>query len=231
VPDLRPTVRQLLLKGVARVRARGPLEPLTLALTRARESFASSDRLIILVRPAAGSSEEIGHVSADGLRFARATPADADEYARAIGTDSPVTFTERLTDTTWCYLVRARGTIVLSTWCTTSVAWTREIRAFLAPPPGDAYVFESLTRPEVRGQGVYPFALTAIAADLGRTGIARVWIAVEAGNRASLRAVAKAGFEPHSEIRFHRRWGVLTIDDPPSDAAPEGLTIAGAPPG
>ena len=203
------------------MRARGPLEPLALAVQRLRAGISSADRLIILVRPAGGDPPQ----RADELRCVRATHADAEDYARAVGTDSPRTFRERLTDTTWCYLVRARGSIVHATWCTTSAAWTRELRAHLAPPPRDAYVYESLTLPAVRGQGVYPFALSAIAADLGRSGIGQVWVAVEASNRPSLRAVEKAGFEPHSEIGFRRRWGRVTVDPPRSDD-PTGLTIA-----
>ena len=226
MPDTRPSVPQLLRKTSARVRARGPLELLTLATARAREWISSAERLIILVRPSGGDPPDRG----DELLCVRATPADAEDYARDIGTDSPRTFRERLTETTWCYLVRARGAIVHATWCTTSAAWTREIRAYLVPPSGDAYVYESFTRPEARGQGVYPFALAAIAADLGHTGMARVWVAVEATNHASLRAVAKAGFEPHSEIGLTRRWGRLTIQAPPPDAGGPGLTIVPARP-
>jgi ribosomal protein S18 acetylase RimI-like enzyme len=224
MPDTRPSIRQLISKGGARVRARGPLEVMSLGLRRSSEMIASSGRLVVLVR--ATDAQPIG--PREDLLFGRATPHDAEAYARDIGTDSASTFRTRLTATTRCYLVRDSGILVHATWCTTNAAWTREIRAYLVPPSGDAYVYESYTRPEARGRGVYPFALSAIAADLSAEGIARVWVAVEADNAASLKAVATASFEPHSEIAFTRRWGRITIHPGTGPEGTGGLEIRGA---
>lgn len=148
----------------------------------------------------------------DDLSFRRATHSDAVIYAREIGTDSIPSFRARLSSpTTTCYLVLDGDVVVHATWCTTGAAWTRELGRYLCPPPGDAYVYESFTRPEARGRGVYPFALSSIAADLGGAGVQRVWVAVEDGNHPSLRAVAKGGFSPVDEIRFRRRLGRVEV--------------------
>ena len=142
----------------------------------------------------------------------RASPEDASIYERDIGTDSRSTFRGRLGAGTTCYLVMADDRAVHATWCTTAGAWTREIEAVLSPPHGDAYVYESYTRPEVRGRGVYPYALRRIAADLSTRAVGQVWVAVEASNVPSLRAVAKAGFEPSFSIAYRRRWGRIEVD-------------------
>lgn len=194
---------------VNRMRVRGPGEVTALAFVRLKEALTSSRVLIFLVRDAGGETRE-----KEGLEVVEATAADADRYARAIGTESPTTFKARLSESTRCYLVVADGLVVHATWMTTAAAWTREVRRYFRPPPGDAYVYESFTRPEVRGRGVYPWALTNIAARLGAAGIRRLWIGVETDNEPSLRAVSKAGFQPVCEVAYQRRLGRLTVGDP-----------------
>jgi ribosomal protein S18 acetylase RimI-like enzyme len=179
---------------------------------------SSEGRLIVLSRRTDGEP-----TSRDDLSFRRATTTDAAAYARDVGTDATSSFRARLSSPAMsCYLVLDGNSIVHATWCTTGAAWTREIRRYFCPPPGDAYVYESFTRPEVRGRGVYPFALSSIAADLERAGVPRVWVAVEADNHASLRAVGKGGFSPVDEIGFRRRLGRVAVT---GASGPETLRI------
>lgn len=176
----------------------------------------------MFVRAAAAEPDLI-----EDMAFSTAGPEDADAYARDVGTDSPATFTARMTGRTRCFLVRHNGSIVHASWVTESAAWTREIARFVLVPPGDAYVYESYTRPEVRGRGVYPFALRKIVTWAHEQGLAKVWVAVEDLNRASIRAVTKAGFEEAFRISFRRRLGIVTIDSPSPEA--RGL-LSGTPP-
>lgn len=182
----------------------------------------------MLVRPAAASTPAIRHDP--GLAFRAATDSDAGDYARKIGTDSAATFRRRLTPTTSCFLVHGPDGLLHASWVTTGAAWTREIDAYLVPPDGDAYVYESFTRPEARGRGVYPFALAGICAWARAGGLHDVWVAVEEANAASLKAIRKAGFEPRYTIRYRRRWGrlTLTVDEPDGVTIPR---IARRPPG
>lgn len=216
--ERRRPVHHVLLKTATRLRSRGPSEVAALARDRVLEAFRSGGRLVILQRATGGAPDR-----RDDVVARRAEPADAAAYARDIGTDSPATFRARMTGHTWCYVVEGGADRLLhATWCTISAAWTREIGACLVPPPGSAYVYESFTRSDARGRGVYPFALGSIAADLAGAGITQLWVAVEAENAASLRAVAKAGFEPVGEISFRRRWGRLQLGPARADV---GLRI------
>jgi RimJ/RimL family protein N-acetyltransferase len=104
--------------------------------------------------------------------------------------------------------------VLHSSWVTTTGAWTREIRAYLAPPSGDAYVYESFTRADARGRGIYPFALAGILTAMSEQGLSKVWVGVESDNAPSRRAIAKAGFEEAFTLGFERRLGRLTIDEP-----------------
>jgi hypothetical protein len=200
-----------------RVGARGAGEVLRLGMQRVREWISSGDGLIFLVRPA--GSDRPSH---DSLTFAQATVADAARYARDVGTDSAATFRSRLSETTNCFLVLSGNLIVHATWVTTTAAWTRELRAYVVPPGGDAYVYESYTRVEARGRGAYPFALLHISSFLAGSGVSRVWVAVEAHNGPSQSAIAKAGFEEAFDVRYRRRLGRLHVDPPTGRLAETG---------
>ena len=193
-------------KTVNRLRARGLREVLSLGRHRVREWVTSTDELVMFSREPAAEPEELA-----GVTFREASAADADRYARDIGTDSPSTFRARLTGTTRCFVVDDGRLLVHASWVTTSRAWTRELRSYLTPPDRGAYIYESFTRAEVRGRGIYPFALRRIAAWATGAGIDHVWVAVEADNPASLRAVTKAGFAEAFRLPYRRRVGLVLV--------------------
>lgn len=217
MPESRPNPAQLAARTLNRLRNRGPIEVIALAWGRVREGIASDDELVMFVRHASGDVEERADLS-----FRVATANDAARFAHDIGTESPSTFRARLSRGTRCYLVEKGSLIVHSTWATETAAWTREIRRQLKPPPGDIYVYESFTRPEVRGRGVYPFALQHICADAREQGSNRVWVAVEADNPASVRAVTKAGFTEAFRVSYRRRFGRLELGALTGALAAEG---------
>ncbi|HYO61520.1 MAG TPA: GNAT family N-acetyltransferase [Actinomycetota bacterium] len=219
MPDRRPAPIDRARRTVARLRSRGPAEIAGVARGRVREWVRSDDELIMLVRAAAAPTPEVRHDP--GLVFREAVPGDADLYARVIGTDSATTFRRRLTPTTSCFLVEGGDELLHASWVTTGAAWTREIDAYVVPPAADAYVYESFTRPEARGRGVYPFALAGICAWARDAGLGQVWVAVEDGNAPSLKAIRKAGFEVSYTMRYGRRRGRLTL----VIEKPEGLVV------
>jgi len=210
MPDERPGVVTVTRRVAARVKSRGPKEVLGLATERVRELVLSHDKLIIHERDAGGDAIS----SPDDLLFKRADASDGPTYARDIGTDSARSFRSRLTGGTECFLVIKHGLVVHATWATSSSAWMRELQRYFCPPPGDVYVYESFTRPEVRGRGVYPLALRFIAKWAGERDVKRLWVGVEHDNPPSLKAVQKAGFAPAFEVSFDRRLGRLTVHPP-----------------
>ena len=178
------------------------------------ENLSSSETLIVFVRSVTGE-----RLPVEGAALRRAGAEDAERYERDIGTDAAETFARRLSETTRCYVVEAEGRLLHASWVATRAAWTRELRAYFRPPPGDAYVFESFTRSDARGRGIYPFALRELCHELSTEGFTRVWVAVEVDNPSSLRAVTKAGFEEAWRITYRRRLGILTVSPPVGDGA------------
>ena len=215
----RPLVPRSLRKLVARARARGIGEITGLWLVRARQWVASQDTLVMLV-----ASPDAIPLERDA-QVRQAGPGDAPAYARDIGTESAATFRARLSTTTKCWLVFEGQRLLHASWVTLDRAWTRELGRWLEPPVGDAYIYESFTRSDARGRGAYPRALADIAAWAARAGLARLWVAVEAGNAPSLRAVTKSGFTPAYEIAYRRRWGRVTVDPPTGPLAEVGVTM------
>ena len=138
-----------------------------------------------------------------------ATAADGPAFERYIGSESRATFRRRLEHDGVCLLALEGEAILHASWLARGPVWTRELRLFVGPPVGDAYIYESFTTPAARGRGVYPLVLNAAASLLARSGVARLWVAVEADNAPSLRAVAKAGFSEEFRVSYRRRAGVL----------------------
>jgi RimJ/RimL family protein N-acetyltransferase len=223
MPDIRPRITENALKMGARIKTRGPGEVLSVGAARIREWIRSEERLIILFRDVMESSAPTESRPDSALVFREATSADSARYAADIGTDSPASFRRRLTSNTRCFIVVSDGLFVHSTWVTTAAAWTREIQRYFCPPPGDAYIYESFTRPEVRGRGVYPFALDGITDWLAKRSIGRAWIGAEADNQASLRALHKAGFREGFQIPYGRRLGRLVLEPPAGRMADDRL--------
>ncbi|WP_246081711.1 GNAT family N-acetyltransferase [Nocardioides litoris] len=86
---------------------------------------------------------------------------------------------------------------------------------FFGPPEdGEAEVGYGLV-PEVRGRGLATEALRAVLAETDRLGV-RVRARTEAGNRASVRVLAKAGF---TELRGSDEEGLLVMARPLPDRA------------
>jgi len=218
----RPGPAAVMAKTINRARIRGVGEVGQLFVGRARELWFSQETLVFLVRPSDGE-----RASAPGLKLREATASDGPRYAADIGTDSPRTFRARLSRTSRCFVVVSDGMFVHATWLTAEGAWTRELRAMLRPPAGDAYVYESFTRPEMRGRGVYPFALNEIAGWASDHVLRKVWVAVEGDNASSLRAVSKAGFRPAGEVRYRRSQGRFAIET--SELEGSGFTIETSP--
>jgi hypothetical protein len=200
------------------VRSRGPREALGAWLARAPDTLFSRGRLLFFARVTAG---EPRHAARPGLELRRATPDDGARYEMCVGTDSARTFARRLTAETDCYIVVAGDDILHASWVTRGAAWTREVRRYVVPRPGDAYVYESFTVTGARGRGIYPFALTGICMSLSQRDTTMLWVAIEDRNLASLRAVTKAGFEVQTEVSYSRRMGVTTVR-PPRPLGPRG---------
>jgi Acetyltransferase (GNAT) family len=144
----------------------------------------------------------------------RSDESHAGTYEQDIGTDSAATFQGRLGGESRCYLVLDGERALHATWVTTTASWVRELRRYFRPPAGSAYIYESFTRADARGRGVYPLALKGISDDLHSDGIEEAWVAVEEDNPPSLKAITKAGFQESFRVAYKRRLGMIRVEPP-----------------
>jgi ribosomal protein S18 acetylase RimI-like enzyme len=170
----------------------------------------SDEVLLVLQRRAGGTAAPTTE-----LIVREARHSDAPAYERDIGTETAGRVAERLSRPgASCWIAETGGHMVHASWVETKAAWVGEIERLLVVPPGDAYIYQSFTRPEMRGRGIYPAVLTTLSERLGSRGINCLWIAVEATNPASLRAIQKSGFTHVFEIAFQHRFGRIQVSVP-----------------
>ena len=77
-------------------------------------------------------------------------------------------------------------------WAARETGGIDELDFSFTVPAGNCYLWDFVTLPDWRGRGLYPRLLQAILAEEDDVG--RFWIGYEAGNKASARGIAKAGF-------------------------------------
>lgn len=209
----RTSIKHALSKTGARLRSRGAGEVFGEWTGRIKGSVRSEDELLFLERDAKWDGA-IARKTEEPLELVKATAADGKDYERFIGTDSALTFAARLSHETNCWLIRGRGIVLHATWTTAGAAWTREIQRLFVSPPGSAYIYESFTRADARGLGLYPYALVGIGERLAAEGITKLYVGVEVDNTPSLKAITKAGFEPAFGLKYGRRFGRLQLEAP-----------------
>lgn len=79
------------------------------------------------------------------------------------------------------------------------------------PCPGGVGLFDFVTFDEFRSRGCYTEALLQLIAEMQGKGFARVLIAVDPGNVASIRGIVRAGFVPAARVTRRRRFGAHSV--------------------
>ena len=83
-------------------------------------------------------------------------------------------------------------------WLSEGPEWIGEIGRQITPAPGEAYVWNCVTLPPYRRQGVFRALLRHVCAAAAEEGRARLWIASLAGSAES--AAAQVGFQPAIQV-------------------------------
>jgi GNAT superfamily N-acetyltransferase len=97
-----------------------------------------------------------------------------------------------------CYVVWREGAVGGYGWLSTTPEWIGEIELQITPGPGEGYIWNCVTMPEHRRQGIFRSLLLGIQHAARREGLRRLWIGSVA--IPAERAVGPAGFRP--ALRF-----------------------------
>ena len=131
---------------------------------------------------------------------------------------------ERLARACRCFGAWLGPDVVAYGWLSPGAEWIGELELGIDPGRGEAYVWNCVTLPAHRGQGMFRALLLSIAAQAKKEGLVRLWI----GSIGAVgeKAVAESGFLPilHIDVLrlpWLRRLTVRAVDgaDPGSVAA------------
>jgi GNAT superfamily N-acetyltransferase len=102
---------------------------------------------------------------------------------------------ERLRDGQACAIARHETEVVAYCWLARTPVWVGEIGHSVVPGPEDVYLYDAFTMPGWRGRGLFSAVISPLLALARSWRRSRALIFVGAGNRASRRAIERAGFE------------------------------------
>jgi ribosomal protein S18 acetylase RimI-like enzyme len=136
--------------------------------------------------------------------FVEARCESAATLARAIGLASAEPIEERFRAGRRCFVARVGEDLAAYAWVSQGAEDIGELERVITLQPGEAYVWDCATLPPFRRQHLYCRLLAHIAERLAAEGRVRLWIGADAGNLASIRGFARAGFEPAIRVAYLR---------------------------
>ena len=102
---------------------------------------------------------------------------------------------ERLRDGQAYAIAHHEAEVVAYCWLAFTPVWVGEIGHAVVPGPEDVYLYDAFTMPGWRGRGLFSAMISPLLALARSRHRKRALIFVDAGNRASRRAIERAGFE------------------------------------
>jgi GNAT superfamily N-acetyltransferase len=136
--------------------------------------------------------------------------AGADELAAATNHAAPASFRERLAHGRRCLCLRVDGQIAAYGWISMGPERAGELEREFNLRHDEAYVWDCVTLPAWRRQGLYSALLSHIIYRLSADGVPRIWIGASRQNRPSIKGIANAGFG-HVVDLVYRRISRLTL--------------------
>lgn len=124
------------------------------------------------------------------------------------------------------YLARVSGQPVAYGWSAHRTAEIGELGVTLQLADGERYLWDFVTLPDWRGQGIYAGMLHAILA--AEPNAERFWIGHDFDNRASARGILKAGFQPVNALFLTSNGAPVLFAYPETGVSPPVLERAGA---
>lgn len=141
---------------------------------------------------------------APGVSLDSLSPNSVSILGEGDATD-PALIEERLRSGDVCYLAYLHGRLAHHSWVKCSgIQQVSEAGRSYPVAPGEFWIYHCWTAPWARGRCIYPCVLTAMVNEHFRWGFTTARIYTTAGNGASQRAIARAGFRMGPVLRSLR---------------------------
>jgi SAM-dependent methyltransferase/GNAT superfamily N-acetyltransferase len=119
-----------------------------------------------------------------------------DEYCSFRPEADPAQMRQRLEAGQRCVVARHEGQIVHACWTTDREARIDYLDREIRLAPGEAYIYESFTSPDYRGQHIASARVAWVAQDFRDAGCRRLLAIIMPENRVAFRVPEKSGYRP-----------------------------------
>jgi len=123
-------------------------------------------------------------------------PEEASAYASLDGALREAEVAKRLSEGRRCWIAEAGGRIVSGWWVASSKAWIEYLKLDLPLAPGEAYLYQSYTPPELRGRNFSTAGLAAAVRALKEEGFRRALLCIQPDRAIAFPPPLKNGFVP-----------------------------------
>lgn len=134
------------------------------------------------------------------LTFRQIGPESLPALTQTLGEATSREFMSRLESSRRCYAAWAESGLAGYGWVSFEEEFIGELNLRVHLLPGEAYIWDCVTFPTFRRQGLYSTLLIHIAQDLSAKGFCRAWIGADLDNIPSQRGIARAGFQPVADL-------------------------------
>jgi GNAT superfamily N-acetyltransferase len=138
------------------------------------------------------------------LTFGFLEPRQVDAYLALRPDQSAAAVAARLRRGDRCFVAREGDRIVSARWTAAGTAWVEYLGRRWLLEPGDVYLYETYTHPDVRGDAVSSAAGTRLARALAAEGWNRIVGGVVPENRPALRTASKTGYQRTGTMGYVR---------------------------
>jgi ribosomal protein S18 acetylase RimI-like enzyme len=122
-----------------------------------------------------------------------------------------------------CFVGLVEGKLACWGWVSHEDEWIGEMKVTFRLEEGEAYIWDCVTLPDFRRQGLFSALINHMARDLQKEGMVRVWIGSNLENQPSIKGFKKAGYQPVMLVLFVQVLGMRFFKFRRLTAAPEDL--------
>jgi GNAT superfamily N-acetyltransferase len=141
----------------------------------------------------------------------------------AVGEGSYPEIRDRFQQGKRCFIGLVEGALACWGWISHGDEWIGEMKVNFRMEPGESYIWDCVTLPEYRRQGLFSALINYMARDLQKEGVVRVWIGSNLENRPSIKGFDKAGYRPVIRVLFVQVLGLRFFKISRLPGAPPGL--------
>ncbi len=125
---------------------------------------------------------------------------DTGSLAAVLGQPDDGQIVRRMVYGRRCFVARVNGEIAAYGWVSSGRECVGEMGREIRLSPGEGYVWDCVTLPDYRKQGLYTALLGHINGILYGEGYSRIWIGSNLENRPSIKGFKGAGYRPAVKI-------------------------------